>query len=206
MSYGTFCGNTMKLSFRSLCRILPFIGIVLLTVFFVALYRAGILTDSGKMASFIEGTGLYGPVVFFLIQVIQVVIPIIPGGISCLCGVLLFGPVAGFILNYLGICCGSVLIFLIARRYGRPLLDRMFSSSLITRYDSWMEKGRRFEKLFAAAIFFPFAPDDFLCALAGTTEMHTARFVMIIVLGKPVSILLYSAFLAKGWSLIVPGG
>ncbi len=102
----------MKLSFRSLCRILPFIGIGLLTVFFVALYRAGILTDSGKMASFIEGTGLYGPVVFFLIQVIQVVIPIIPGGISCLCGVLLFGSVTGFILNYLGICCGSVLIFL----------------------------------------------------------------------------------------------
>lgn len=46
--------------------------------------------------------------------------------------------------------------------------------------------------LFAAAIFFPVAPDDFLCYLAGTTPMRLGRFTSIILLGKPASIALYS--------------
>ena len=47
-------------------------------------------------------------------------------------------------------------------------------------------------RLFALAIFFPVAPDDFLCYLAGTTSMTWRRFTTIILLGKPLSIALYS--------------
>ena len=36
------------------------------------------------------------------------------------------------------------------------------------------------------------APDDFLCWLAGTTDMTFRRFTAIILLGKPASIALYS--------------
>ena len=36
------------------------------------------------------------------------------------------------------------------------------------------------------------APDDFLCYLAGTTSMTWRRFTAIILLGKPLSIALYS--------------
>ena len=36
------------------------------------------------------------------------------------------------------------------------------------------------------------APDDFLCYLAGTTSMTWRRFTTIILLGKPLSIALYS--------------
>ena len=55
---------------------------------------------------------------------------------------------------------------------------------------------RRFERLFALAIFLPVAPDDFLCYLAGTTEMTLPRFTAIILLGKPAAIALYSLGLA----------
>lgn len=58
---------------------------------------------------------------------------------------------------------------------------------------------------FALAIFFPFSPDDFLCALAGTTKMSFRTFVLIIIFGKPVSIMLYSIFLQTGWNLLLPG-
>ena len=55
----------------------------------------------------------------------------------------------------------------------------------------WMENGV-FDRFFAAAIFFPAAPDDLLCFLAGVTRMRFRKFLLIILLGKPLSIALYS--------------
>ncbi|MEG0792254.1 MAG: TVP38/TMEM64 family protein, partial [Lachnospiraceae bacterium] len=48
------------------------------------------------------------------------------------------------------------------------------------------------QTVFAVLIFMPVAPDDLLCYLAGTTEMKLSTFLSIIVLGKPMSIFLYS--------------
>lgn len=170
-----------------------------------AAYKAGILTDQAAMTDFVSKAGFWAPVVFILIQIIQVIIPILPGGISCLGGVLLFGAVRGFILNYAGICIGSVLIFQLTRRFGRPLVEKLFSLKLLDRYDRWTGEKKTFTRLFALAIFFPFSPDDFLCALAGTTKMSFRTFVLIIIFGKPVSIMLYSIFLQTGWNLLLPG-
>ena len=60
------------------------------------------------------------------------------------------------------------------------------------KYAQWLEKGKKFDKFFAVAIFFPCAPDDFLCMLAGLTKMSWKRFSAIILLGKPGSIAIYS--------------
>lgn len=62
---------------------------------------------------------------------------------------------------------------------------------------------KRFDKLFALAIFLPIAPDDFLCYLAGTTAMTWKKFTAIIVLGKPFAILLYSLLLSTTWNQIL---
>nr|WP_263848867.1 hypothetical protein [Lacticaseibacillus thailandensis] len=43
----------------------------------------------------------------------------------------------------------------------------------------------------------PVAPDDFLCMLAGLTKMSLRKFVWIIVLCKPWTILAYSMGMNK---------
>lgn len=72
-----------------------------------------------------------------------------------------------------------------------PVVERAAGSHKIGRYLKWMENGV-FDRLFAAAIFFPAAPDDLLCFLAGVTRMRFRKFLMIILLGKPLSIAIYS--------------
>ena len=169
-------------------------------------WRAGIFTSREAMENFILQFGIAGGLIFIVIQIIQVVIPIIPGGISCLVGVILFGAWKGFLYNYIGICIGSILAFLIARKYGRALLHAMFEEKLIQKYEGWTQKNNRFAKLFALAIFFPVAPDDFLCYLAGTTRMKAEVFVAVILLGKPLSIAAYSMGLHVIFRLFVPAG
>ncbi|MFQ9345874.1 MAG: TVP38/TMEM64 family protein [Coprococcus sp.] len=140
--------------------------------------------------------------VFILIQVVQVIIPILPGGVSCLGGVIFFGPWLGFLYNYIGICIGSIAVFGISKTIGRPVLYKMFSEKMIEKYDGWTQKDGKFLKLFALAIFFPVAPDDFLCYLAGTTKMTWKQFTAVIVLGKPFSIALYSLGLTTAFKML----
>ena len=143
------------------------------------------------MEQFLKPFGIWGPLIFILIQVVQVVVPIIPGGVSCLGGVLLFGPLWGFVYNYVGICIGSACAFQISRRLGMQAVEKAADGQKYGKYLKWMENGT-FDKWFALAIFFPAAPDDLLCFLAGVTSMSFKKFMIIILLGKPLSIAAYS--------------
>ncbi len=166
------------------------LGCVFCVLFVVYGLQQRIFTSQEALETFVAGFGLFGAAVFVLFQAVQVVVPILPGGLGCLAGVLLFGPWLGFVYNYVGICLGSVAAFLLAKCYGRPVLTMLFRQETIQKYEAWTK--RHFDRWFALAIFFPVAPDDFLCWLAGTTPMSLRRFSTIILLGKPASIALYS--------------
>ena len=165
-------------------------------------WQKGLLTDLGALQAWVAGLGVWAAVAFVAFQAIQVVIPILPGGLGCLAGVVLFGPWYGFAYNYLGICAGSMAAFGVARYCGRPLLERMFPRKLLLKYDGWLGK-KSFAKWFALAIFFPVAPDDFLCYLAGTTSMGWRQFTFIILTCKPFAIAAYSTGLTVAMNTIL---
>ena len=180
------------MTYKRAVNIISMLGLILTAGFMYWAWKQGILTSQENMQKFIMGFGTAAGIIFVLIQIVQVIIPVIPGGVSCVAGVIVFGAGMGFVYNYVGICIGSILVFLIAKRYGRPLMVKMFDKKLIDKYESWTEKNGRFTKLFALAIFLPVAPDDFLCYLAGTTRMKLKTFTAVILLGKPLSIAAYS--------------
>ncbi len=166
-------------------------------------WQTGVLTSQEKLQDLVTQWGPAGAVLFTVFQAVQVVVPVLPGGLGCLVGVILFGPLWGFAYNYTGICVGSLLAFAVSRNCGRPLLHLLFSEKTIRKYDQWTTERNRFARLFALAIFLPVAPDDFLCYLAGTTDMSWRSYTAIILLGKPFAIALYSLGLTAVWQMIV---
>ena len=183
---------------RKLINFISIIGLVIsigLTIYFINL---GVFKDLNSLRGLVGDSIILGPIIFILIQILQVVIPIIPGGISTAAGVLIFGPYAGFIYNYVGICIGSIIIFLLGRRYGKPFILSMVSDKTYNKYVGWLDNQNRFEKLFALAIFLPVAPDDALCLMAGVTNISVKKYTWIILLAKPLSIFLYSMALIYG--------
>ena len=183
---------------RKLINFISIIGLglsIALTIYFINL---GVFKDLNALRGLVGDSIILGPVIFIFIQILQVVIPIIPGGISTAAGVLIFGPYAGFIYNYVGICIGSIIIFLLGRRYGKPFILSMISDKTYNKYIGWLDNQNRFEKLFALAIFLPVAPDDVLCLMAGLTNISMKRYTLIILIAKPLSIFLYSMALIYG--------
>ena len=167
-------------------------GWILFAVGVVWAWRAGLFTDTEKLQALLEKSGILAPLLFVIVQAVQVVIPIMPGAIGCVFGVVFFGAFWGFVFNYIGICIGSVCAFLLARKYGMMFVQNMTGSKFYNKYQHFLEKENQIEKMFALLIFLPVAPDDFLCYLAGVSRMRLTRFTTIILLGKPAAIFMYS--------------
>ncbi len=186
-----------KNNLKIIMNISTIIGTIFVCIFFYYAIKADLFSSEENLKTFLNSCGVFAPIFFVFLQIVQVIIPLIPGGISTGVGVIIFGPLWGFIYNYVGIVIGSIIVFFIARKYGMPLIKKMFKKELIDKYIGWLNKGKKFEKLFAAAIFLPVAPDDFLCYLAGVTDISTKKYIAIIVLLKPFTIALYSLFLVE---------
>lgn len=162
----------------------------------------GYFTDSTKLQALLNQTGIFAPLLFILLQIFQVIIPIIPGGASSALGIVAFGPIWGFVYNYAGLVIGSILAFLLVKRYGKIFILKVCDQKTYDKYIGWLDKGKKFDRFFAAAIFFPCAPDDILCMIAGLTSMTLKKFSMIIILGKPLALIAYSFGLSEVLKII----
>ena len=94
---------------RKLLNIISLMGIAVTISLSIYFYRLGVFDDMNSLQQLVGQSPIAGPLIFVLIQIIQVVIPIIPGGISLAAGVLIFGPYWGFVYNYVGIVIGSLI-------------------------------------------------------------------------------------------------
>ena len=167
-------------------------GLLLTVALAVYGVATGFFWNKTAIESFLQGAGIWAPIVFLSLHIVQIVIPVIPGGACLAVGVIFFGPWLGFFYNIIGISVGSCLSFLLARRFGKPFLEVLVDPEKYAKYEGWLEKGKRFDWLFGIAILLPFAPDDLLCMMAGLTQMSFRKFVLTILLCKPATILVYS--------------
>ena len=188
---------SVKWSHR-LINILTIISMIILTGLIIYWWKLGIFQSQEKMHDYLANKQILGPVIFVFIQIVQVVIPIIPGGISLLGGVLFFGPVWGFVYNYVGICLGSFANFFLARYYGKPFILHIVKEDTYNKYIEKTKDQNKFDIFFAFCIIAPVAPDDVLCYIAGLTKMTAWRYFWIIILMKPWTILAYSMGMQLG--------
>lgn len=183
--------NETKL--KRIMTIITIIITVLLIAFIIYAIKMNLLTSPKILVSKIKSYGLIGPIIFLLIQIIQVIFPVIPGGASCLAGTLAFGPIEGFIYNYIGLTLGSIVAYMLSRNFGLPLIKKLFKEETISKYLKYI-KTKKFEKIFFWGILLPGTPDDLLCYIAGISELTFNKFLIIILLGKPLTLIFYSLF------------
>lgn len=181
--------------------ILSVLSIVVLGLIFWWGFKTGILVDQDKLKTFVENFGALSVIVLIVLQILQVVFPIVPGGIGMVVATLLFGIWWGFIINYVSITIGSMIAFQIGRKYGVRIIHRYFNEKYLEKYERFLERQSTFDKVFTWAILLPIAPDDFLCYLAGTTNMSFKKFTTIILLAKPPTTFVYSLGLHEFFGL-----
>ncbi len=154
-------------------------------------WKKGLFRSLDTLQAFIDSYEVGAPLIFVLLQVLQILMAFIPGGMLLTGGVVIFGPWEGLLYNCLGTALGSCLNFWLAKRWGQPLVHHLLEDGTREKYLGWLNEGKKFDRLFAWAILLPFFPDDALCLIAGLSPMGWRRFLTILCLKLP-SIAVYS--------------
>lgn len=181
----------MKSKSKLILNILTIIGIAAVIFFIYFAVKEKWFLDNEILLTKIKSFGLLAPLCFILIQIVQVVLPVIPGGASCLVGVMAFGAVGGFIYNYVGLVLGSICSFLLSRKFGMSIINKLFKEKDIKKALDKINNSK-YDLIFFLIILLPGLPDDLFCYISGITEMSLKKFTLIILIGKPLTLLVYS--------------
>ncbi|WP_423252573.1 TVP38/TMEM64 family protein [Melissococcus plutonius] len=178
---------------QKIIHFLPIVGIAFFAILVIYGYYLGIFRSVHSLQDFIKQFNDYAILFFIILQIIQVIIPIIPGGISSVAGMLMFSNVQGLIYSYIGLIIGEILGFLLVRHYGRNFVKIVLSPSRYNKFERLLEQqGRNIKRLLIVTMLIPFAPDDLVCLIAGLTNISLKEYTKIILLLKIWSVTTYS--------------
>jgi len=135
-----------------------------------------------ELRVWIDQFGVFAPLVFVLIQTLQVIVAPIPGQIVALVAGYLFGAVAGTVYSLTGVLIGSAVAFSLAKRYGRSLVEDVLHADIVDRFDGFVERVG-VPGLFVLVIV-PGLPDDAICFLSGLTRWRLRTFMAVIAVGR----------------------
>ena len=145
-------------------------------------YISTFLIDKESVRNIVSGYGIFAPLVFILIQIGQNIIAPIAHYPILLAGGFIFGPILGFLYNWIGTSIGTILIILLAKKIGRPLINKMVSQKFVNKYDHLVKKLSPFGLFLIYAL--PALPDDEISYLIGVSVMPIKSIALAIVLGK----------------------
>lgn len=157
----------------------------------IMIMKLGILESVERIRGWVEKLGWFGPIALVLVQVAQVVIRFVPGGVTCAASVLIYGPVWGFVISYAGLLIGCVTVYFLVQRYGIGIAEKLAGRKNLERYWRWTS-GRRFDVVFAVTAALPAFPDDIICVAAALARVPFKKYFIICAFGRSVGLLLYS--------------
>ncbi|MBT3320134.1 MAG: TVP38/TMEM64 family protein [Clostridia bacterium] len=168
----------------------------------------GFFESADSIKNYVSSFGPLAPLIFFLLQFAQVIISPIPGNITTIVGGVMFGFVNGFLISFAAVFLGSICAFLLGKKFGRPLVERIAGKKNVDKY--MVSVSSRQKIVLFLMFLFPFFPDDILCLVAGLTAMRLPYFAVLVLVTRPFG-LLFSALLGAGiismpiwaWAIII---
>lgn len=161
-----------------------------------------------KIKEWVLSGGVFSFLIFILLQILQTTILQIPAIFVTIAGALIFGRWPAFIMSYIAVMIGSLIMFWIGRKAGRKFLNWLVGEETANKWIDRMSNGKY---LFFLMMLFPLFPDDILCVVAGLTKMSFPFFFWTNVLARGLGIACTVFFGSgaiipfHGWGLIVWG-
>ena len=140
-----------------------------------------------QFIAYADSLGIFGYILMFGIQLVQVVVAIIPGEPAELMAGALCGGLGGLALCLAGSALASAAIFTVMRRFGQKLLARLFPKKKLDEF-GFLADSRRLDTVTLILFLIPGTPKDMLTYVAGTTRMPMARFLIISTFARIPSV------------------
>ena len=162
-----------------------------------------LLKDREALAALAHSLGPWGPLALGLTIALQVTFAVLPGHVLMLAGGYLYGFGTGFVITWVATVAASELNFLLARRYGLPLVYRMAPRHLVDRWEA-AARGKGFVFCLMSLVL-PIFPSDLMCYVAGFSKITHRQFWAANLLGHLPGAVGMS-LVGSGLLVLPPGG
>ncbi|MCE5333391.1 MAG: TVP38/TMEM64 family protein [Desulfobacteraceae bacterium] len=119
---------------------------------------------------------------FIVLQAAQVVLAPVPGEVTGIIGGYFFGIFWGIILSTLGLTIGSFAAFMLARIFGRPLVEKVVDRKVLDRFNFLLD--RKGASLVFILFLIPGVPKDYLCFILGLGHLSSLEFLALSSVGR----------------------
>ncbi len=142
----------------------------------------GAALDPATVRGVVERFGVFAPIAFIGLQILQVVFAPIPGQVLALAGGYAFGPVLGTVYSLIGATIGSAIAFSLSRHFGRPAVERLIHPETLAAFDAFLADHGRLAVFLVFLL--PGLPDDTLCFAGGLTSLPLRELVALSFIGR----------------------
>jgi uncharacterized membrane protein YdjX (TVP38/TMEM64 family) len=139
----------------------------------------------------------YGPIMGFLIIILESILPMLPLAVFIGLNIITFGPAVGFTLSWIATICGSLLSFFAFRKgFSRLLYRKTKVDGKIRKFMNYVSHFPFTKLVLLMAI--PFAPAFMINIAAGLSKISIRKFVFATIIGK-ISIVYFWGYIATNF-------
>lgn len=145
------------------------------------------IKSADSFKEYVLSFGTKGILVGFLIQVLQVFIPFIPGEFIEIGLGYAYGALPGTLICFAGIAAASALIFVLCKKLGIKFVELFFSKEKIESLN-FVKKNinnkERLKKIVFIVFFIPGTPKDLITYFMGVTPLTLPEFLCISTIAR----------------------
>ncbi len=172
----------MKLKLLKIAELSLIVLLMVLTLWFVN--RVGI----DQVRANIDQFGIWAPLIVLLLRLTSIVIPALPGTAYSILAGTLFGFVEGLVVIALADFIACTMNFLIAKRYGRGIVQRLVGQHFMGKVDRLSHRYLEGNFFLLTGVLMT-GLFDFVCYAVGLTRMTWRSFIgalgLSIIIAKP---------------------
>ncbi len=175
--------HSWMFSRKALNAVLGICAVIALIVYGPTLWSLlGFYGSPQAIATSLREFGVLGPALLFVLLLVQLFIGFIPGHALVMASGYVYGAPVTILVVSVSTILGSQVAFLLARRYGRPIIYRLASPATIQSWDK-LAAGRGPWFYFFSFVL-PFFPSDMMCYVAGLSKVSARGFFVANVCGR----------------------
>lgn len=136
----------------------------------------------------VESLGVWGVLLLFAVQILQVVVAILPGEPVELAAGAMYGALPGLVLCLAGCFIGSAAVFVAVRKKGKAAFDRTAMGRRLSQY-RFLREESRLEGVVFLLYLIPGTPKDILVYACGLSPLPLGRFLLLSTLARVPSVI-----------------
>ncbi|MGN0592712.1 MAG: TVP38/TMEM64 family protein [Ruminococcus sp.] len=154
------------------------------SIAFLPLVHA-LTTEEGQQAILekVSGLGIFQYVIFFALQVLQIVIAVIPGGPIPLIGGMLFGEWMTLVICTAGCFLGTAIVYYLVQAVGKPVVNLFVSDEQLHTY-KFLQNPKRLEIFVFLVFLCPGLPKDPLTYIVSLTNIKPMHLFLLTTIGR----------------------